>query len=310
MYEPYYFDKLSTIDSHIVPGTMSPANNMLAAYYRRYLAQKLVAIYEFDNVPETWDVEYLKYTLICFGMAAVINTDAFGIIPQACGISGYNVFYRPTRALIANPLFDRSYDLRIGEECELIRITPDWRPLADLIGHYADLLAITVSSIVTNLYNTKLSYVFSAGTKAMAESFKAMVDKINQGDPAVFTDKSLFREDGSPNWTAFQQDLQGTYLVDQLQQAERTILNQFYSDVGIPNVPFEKNERLTTNESSIYSYANMCLSDLWLRTLRETLGNVNKLFGLNITVDYNKALKEVLESGDERDPDDLRNDGL
>ena len=308
MSAPYFYEQIDTQESHIIPGTMQKGGNMLAGYFRRYLTQKLFAIFDFYNAPETWDLDYLKYTLIIFGYAAVINTDAFGIIPQACGIGGYNVFYRPTRALIANPLFDRSYDLRIGEECELIRISPDWRGFADLIGHHADLLAITVSSIVTNLYNTKLSYVFSAETKAIAESFKAMFDKISSGNPAVFADKSLFREDGSPNWTAFQQDLQSTYLVDKLQQAERTILNAFYSDIGIPNIPFEKSERLTTNESEVYTYANMCLSDSWLRTLQETVSKVNQMFGLSIRVDYNQALKEVLSGGSEVDP--IRPGGL
>lgn len=294
---PYYFDQVNQAESQIVPGIMQKSGNALAAYFRRYLAQRLVAIYDFQNVPDTWDMDYLKYTLILFGYAAVINTDAFGIIPQGCGIGGYNVFYRPTRAIVANPLFDKTYDLKIGSECELIRMTPDWRGLADLIGHHADLLALTVSSIITNLYNTKLSYVFSAETKAIAESFKAMMDKITEGNPAVFADKSLFREDGNPNWTAFQQDLASTYIVDKLQEAERTILNQFFSDIGIPNVPFEKGERLTTGESEIYSYANICLADIWLRTLQETTGKVNAMFDLNITVDYNKELKEVLNNG-------------
>ena len=303
---PYYFDQVNQFESSVVPGVMQKSGNALAAYFRRYLAQRLVAIYDFKNVPDTWDMDYLKYTLILFGYAAVIKTDAFGIIPQGCGIGGYNVFYRPTRAIIANPLFDRTYDLKIGSECELIRMTPDWRGLADLIGHHADLLAITVSSIVTNLYNTKLSYVFSSETKAIAESFKAMMDKISEGNPAVFADKSLFREDGTPNWTAFQQDLATTYIVDKLQEAERTILNQFYSDIGIPNIPFEKGERLTTGESESYSYANICLADIWLRTLQETAGKVNKMFDLNITVDYNKELREVLNNGNGREVDPVR----
>ena len=302
MSAPYFYEQIDVAESHIIPGTLQKSGNLLAGYFRRYLAQRLFAIFDFKNAPETWDLDYLKYTLICFGYAAVIRTDAFGVIPQACGIGGYNVFYRPTRAIIANPLFDKTYDLLIGKQCELIRISPDWRGFADLIGHHADLLALTVSSIISNLFNTKLSYVFSSETKATAESFKAMFDRISSGDPAVFTDKSLFREDGSPNWAAFQQDLKSTYIVDKLQEAERTILNAFYSDIGIPNVPFEKSERLTTNESEIYSYANMCLADSWLRTLKETTARVNQMFGLSISVDYNPALKEVLEGGSTVDP--------
>ena len=295
MSEPYYFDTINQWESHIVPGTMNAADNALAMYYRRWFAERAFAVFEFKNLPETWDEEYLKWCLIVFGVCAVLRTDKFGVIPQKCGFSGYNVFYRPTRALVVNPLFSKTYDLKIGTDCELIRLTPDWKGIPEVIGHYADLMAITTTSIITNLYNSRVSYVFSAGTKAMAESFKAMYDKIARGEPAVFSDKNLFNEDGTPNWTAFQQDMNAVYIVDKLQGAEKAILNNFYTHIGIPNMQFDKAERLTEAESKIGEYATICLVDLWKRTMTDCLEKVNAMFSLNIKVEYNELLKKEVD---------------
>lgn len=302
MSEPFYFDQLNQYESHIVPGTLKPADSALSAYYRRWLANRAFAIFDFKGAPESWNIEFVKWNLITWGVCAVLNTDKFGVIPQRCGFSGYDVFYRPTRALVVNPLFDKTYDLRIGIDCELIRLSPDWRGIPDLIGHYADMLALTATSEITNLYNTRLAYVFSASTKAMAESFKAMFDKISDGNAAVFMDKQLFREDGSPNWLPFQQDLASVFLVDKLQAAERTYLNDFYCHIGIPNIPYEKNERLNMEESSVNDYATLCLVALWKRTISECLDKVNKMFGLSISVDYNEdLLREVKQNGNGSD---------
>lgn len=298
---PYSFDQINQVESHVVPGTMRPADSALSAFYRRYLAQKAFAVFDFKNIPENWDVEYIKWLLLCFGVFAVLKTNEFGVIPQQCGFSGYNVYYRPTRAIVVNPLFKKTYDLKIGKDCELVRLSPDWRGIPDIIGHYADLMALTDTSIITNLYNSRVSYVFAAGTKAMAESFKAMYDKIAMGEPAVFTDKNLFNEEGEPNWQPFLQDLNGTYIVDKLQAAQRLITNQFYTYIGIPNIPFEKSERLTRAESSMNDYAVICLVDLWKRTINATMEKVNKMFGLNISVDYNEELIKEMEKKDEYD---------
>ena len=48
------------------------------------------------------------------------NTDKFGTIFQPCGLYGYDVFYRPTHAVIANPLLKGEPRPRIAKECELL----------------------------------------------------------------------------------------------------------------------------------------------------------------------------------------------
>ena len=62
----------------------------------------------------------------------------------------------------------------------------------------------------------------------------------------------------------------------------------------------EKKERLTEAESKVNNYATMCLVDLWKRTMEDCIEKVNAMFGLSIKVDFNKKLKEALESDVDR----------
>ena len=84
--------------------------------------------------------------------------------------------------------------------------------------------------------------------------------------------------------------------MDLLQAAEKQLESDFYTQIGIPNVGFEKKERLVTPEVNANNFATQCLSDLWLRTMTETTDKVNKLFGLNISIKYTKALQDQLDS--------------
>ena len=295
MYEPFYSETINQHEFRNVPTGLNLKDNALSRYCRRFLYQKLCSVIDVKGIPETWCEEYLKDCLFIWGSVAVFNTNKFGVIPQACGYYGYNVFYHPTHAIISNPLFSKTYQLKIGEQCELIRLAPDWCGVADLIGHYADRMALIIACSVSNLYNSRIAYVFTAENQAMAESFKKMYEKITDGEPSVVVDKKLFDDNGNPRWAAFQQHIKQIYIVDMLQAAYKAVENDFYSQIGIPNANYEKKERLLTEEIVTTRFATQCLSSLWLKTLNDTSKKVNEMFSLKIKFDYNEELKEQIE---------------
>ena len=180
----YSYDFINKYNAHIKPSTVHSQDNATAAFFRRYLLQKVISVYEFKGIPETWSIDYFLYTLFVLGFVAVINTDKFGVIPQHCSLFGYDVFYRPTNVNVANPLLKGNITPRIGTECALIRLMPDYGSCWDIISYYADLLALCTESLGANLVNSKLAYVFACDNKAVAESFKKMYDQINEGNPA------------------------------------------------------------------------------------------------------------------------------
>lgn len=282
----YDYDFINRYNAHIKPSTVHSQDNATAWYFRRYLLQKVISVYEFKGIPETWSKDYFLYTLFVMGFVAVINTDMFGVIPQHCSLYGYDVFYRPTSAVIANPLLKGTLQPRIGTQCSLIRMQPDYGSCWDIVSYYADLLALATESLAANMVNSKLAYVFACENKTVAESFKKMYDQINEGNPAVFADKKLFAEDGSPLWDSFQNNLKQNYIAKDILEDMIKIDARFCSEIGIPNVNMAKESGVTDNEVEANNIDTKSKASLWLETIRDGIQQTNDLFDLNITVDF------------------------
>ena len=291
----YNYDFINRYNAKIKPSTVHSQENTTAWYFRRYLIQKIISVYEFKGIPETWSKDYFLYTLFCFGFVAIVETDKFGVIPQHCSLYGYDVFYRPTNVNIANPLIRGNLTPRIGTECALVRMQPDYGSCWDIVSYYADLLALSTEALAVNLVNSKLAYVFACEDKTVAESFKKMYDQMNQGNPAVFADKKLFMEDGSPAWETFQNNLKQNYIAKDILEDMTKIDARFCTEVGIPNVNMAKESGVTDNEVEANNIDTKTKSSLWLETIRDGLNKANELFGLNMFVDF-RYKAEVTEN--------------
>ena len=219
------------------------------------------------------------------GYSIVFNTDQFGIVNNHGSLYGRNFYYRPTKAIVANPLLkNSSRQMDIGIDCSIIKLTPDYRGAYDVVSTFSDMMALTFESMGINLINTKLAYVFSSDNKAMAESFKQLYEEIASGNPAAFADKNLFDADGNPRWVQFNQNLKQTFLGNDFTTFMTSIESMFLSFIGIENVNFEKRERLTNDEVNANNENTHAISRVWLNSLQESMNKTNDLFGLNLSV--------------------------
>lgn len=281
---PYYYNYINAETSQVTPSTVHVKDSGLCRYFTKYLLQKAMSVFEWD-LPETWNKDYFLYVLYCWGYVAVVNTDKFGVIPQGCGLKGYDVFYAPTHAVIANPLLSGILEPRIGTQCELLKLQPDFSGILDLVGHYAEQMALASQSVSVNLLNSKLSYVFTAKTKALAESLKKMYDQIASGEPAVVIDSRLKNAaDGEETWKSFEQNVGGNYIVTNLLADLRKIEAMFDTEIGIPNANTDKRERLIQDEVNANNIETYSKCAMWLENLQDACKRVNDMFGLSISV--------------------------
>ena len=285
----YEYDFINRYNAHIKPSTVHAQENATAWYFRRYLIEKILSVFDFEGIPKTWSTNYFLYSLFIFGYVVVLRTDKFGVIPQGgmnVSLYGYDVFYQPTNAVISNPLLAGITQPRIGVECELIKMQPDYGGCWDIVGYYADLLALASESLAVNITNSKLAYVFACQDKTVAESFKKMVDQINEGNPAVFADKKLFDDNGDPLWTTFQNNLKQNYVAGDMLNDMLKIDARFCTDIGIPNVNLAKKSGVTDNEVEANNVDTKSKASLWLETIQDSLDKVNKMFDLDISVKF------------------------
>ena len=283
---PYYYDYINANNSKISPSTVHCNNVGLNNFFTNYLLQRAISVFKWDGVPETWAENYFKYVLYCNGYFAVVNTDKYGVIPQACGLYGYNIFYQPTHAIISNPLLAGTLNPRIGSQCTLFRLQPNYSPINDIVAYYSNMMSLASECLGTNLVNSKLSYVFASKSKTQAETFKKLYDNIASGEPASFIDKSLFDENGNCNWKMFNQNLNANYITDKVLNDLRTIQNMFDTEIGIPNSNTSKKERMIVDEVNSNNFETQCLADTWLEELKKCCAQTNKMFGLNLEIDW------------------------
>lgn len=280
---PYSYNHINNYTSQYSPSTVHCQNTELVNFYKRYLLEKVQSVFEW-NLPEGWNRAYFERVLYCAGYIAIINTDKFGVIPQNCGLYGYDVFYQPTNVTIANPLLSGIIRPRIGKQCALIKMQPDYKGVCDVITYYADMLALCAEAASINIQNSKIATVFFAADKAQAETYKKMYDQLSAGNPISVIDKSL--RDNGETWETFNRDVRTSYILTDLLSDMRKIEMQFDTLIGLPNANTDKRERLITAEVESNSQEVASLRTIWLNTMLEGVHSARKIFGINIDVKY------------------------
>lgn len=295
---PIYYDYGTELQNAIAPGSLKPLDNATTQYYIRYLLKRAMSVFKFENIPDNWDENYFRYVLWVRGYCAVIKTEDVGVIPQMGVVGGFGIYYTPTFITIACPALSKItgkywlnevYNINErpdikGTAC-LVKLQPDYKGLMDVCTITAERLAFMHEALIMNLANSKFSYVIAANDKAAAETFKSVVDSIQEGNIAVAAGKNLWNKDtGAPLWQGFVNNLKSNYIASEILENMRSELNDFNNFVGIPSTNYNKKAHMTEVEVNANDVETESLCDIMFDSLKAGLDNVNKRYGLNIQV--------------------------
>lgn len=279
-------DFINQYESMQQPDMIHLTNTADYHMFFRYFLQRVISGIIFDGFPDFWDIDFFNVVLFLKGNVAIIKSSQFDVIPQIAEPYGFNIFYEPTDMIVANPYLksidNRSYT--IGRDCEVVRLTPDWDGVADLINAYAQRCALVWSTHDVASALSKIGYVFTAKNKSAAETYKVMFDNIMSGKLSAVINQSLFDKDGKPLYQIFDNDVDKKFAVaTQALQNIRDIKAQFDEEIGLVGVP-QKKERLIKAEIESQETNVMSKLVLWVDTLNRCFKKVNALFpNINIT---------------------------
>lgn len=291
-YMPFDFEAEMNITSRYNPKAKM-RNNKAFRFWKRALIQRAMSVIDAD-LPDTWEGpirDNFYYALFIIGFVAIYNDSKYGYIWQPASLSEQGVFYQPTKALIANPLFKTPVEKEIGKDCGILKLTPDYFGILDIVNYYAEKLASADKSINTSLMNAWGSKIAIATNKAAAETIKKVYDKMQDGENLVVTkDKPIIEDDtrsGKEAWNIL--DLQYSkdeYITDSLLADFQTILNNFDSEIGIPTLPYQqKKERMVTDEATMKTHDAIARSLTWIKTLDSCTKEIKRIFP-DITLDF------------------------
>lgn len=280
---PYNYEMINLFNSSCSPSTLHTKNTQMFTFFKKYLLEKVMSEFEF-GLPKMWDKNYFLYSVFLNGYLAIVNTDKFGVICQHCGLRGYNIYYNPTHAIIVNPLLTGILEPKIGTQCSLIRLQPDYSGVSDIVNYYADNMAMTAETCEMNIMNSKLSFLFAVRGKSQAESMKKILDQVMRGELGVFYDEKLKMGNDNIPIDFFNNDLKKNFIAPELQDTLRRWEEMFCNEVGIPNTRSDKKERMIVDEVNSNNIECLTKAELWLETLKEGIEQTNKMFNLDLSV--------------------------
>lgn len=280
---PYSYEMINLFNSSYSPSTLHTKNTQMFVFFKKYLLEKVMSVFEFE-LPEMWDKNYFLYSLFLNGYLAIVNTNKFGVICQHCGLRGYNIYYNPTHAIIVNPLLTGILEPKIGTQCSLIRLQPNYSGVSDIVNYYADNMAMTAETCEMNIMNSKLSFLFAVRGKSQAESMKKILDQVMRGELGVFYDEKLKMGNDNIPLDFFNNDLKKNFIAPELQDTLRRWEEMFCNEVGIPNIRSDKKERMIVDEVNSNNIECFTKAELWLETLKEGIEQTNKMFNLDLSV--------------------------
>lgn len=262
------------------PTEVHGIDNISSAYYFQYLLRLTKGIFEI-SAPDYWDTDFLLNTLLLNGVFGIFEHNSEPLAMN-CQPYGVNMYYKPTSFNIANPVLG-NLNKTIGTDGAIIYLEEDpisggqFRTIRPMLTQYAYKLAACDKCIDQSLMNSGVVAIFSALSKKVAESFKAMYDDIAEGKPAVFVDEELGLASSNSRNLQYT-PAKDNYICDKVQIEKRCIIEEFLTAIGVNNANTDKRERLNSAEVNSNNQECYVATEVWRRNLKETTALAKKLF--------------------------------
>lgn len=196
-----------------------------------------------------------------------------------------DIYYRPTKCIVANPLFKESHSFTIGKDCVLIRNDIFSQGLLPIMFRYAKEYIEADITIVSSFLNTRVRTIIEASEGPEIESARQFLADIEAGKMSAITSRPLL--DGIKVWSESQSS--SASVLTQVIEARQGLQVAWYNELGIdPNFSL-KREYVSAEEIGSNTDLLMPLVDHMLVCRKEAVDAVNRLFGTNIEVEKASA---------------------
>lgn len=263
-------------------------------YFRLMLLAK--SLYKWEGLPNGINEKWIENYLFTNGNCIFYRDPNLGYMVAKMGYNGMlNVYNEPTKLVPIAPNYVYEGPQLINyENVVIIRNNDDSIPTAPTIELYAWDLTNIKRTIDVNIYQQKLPLIIKCSDKQKL-SLKQVIMKRDDNEPAIFGDKNLDMSDIEVLNT------QAPIVFDKLQIQKHSVWNECMTFLGVNNANMDKRERLVTNEVDANDDQIDSSADVFLKARERACEEINKMFGLNISVRRRNENELKIEDFDEED---------
>lgn len=266
--------------------------------YVNRLTELSISMFDWQNLPNTIDARFLELALFNDGMAVFFKDEVMGYLGLQVMIGGTLDVYRIpiTRTAFAQ----NGYQMKLDQSNSVIIFNNMLHTNSILdVQEMSKRLYEIQRTIDINVIQQKTPKIITC-TENQRLVMKNLYAQYMGNEPFIFGDKNL---DLSGIKTF---DTTSPYVADKLYDLKTQYWNEALTYLGISNVNTVKKERMITDEvqRNLGGTIASRYSRLFMR--QQACEQINKMFGLNISVDYREDM-QILDTYDV-DKADLSNE--
>ena len=267
--------------------------NSYILYYER-LMELSIAMFNWENLPESIDERYLELALFNDGMAVFFEDEVMGYLALQCMIGGRLDVYRiPMDRRAYSP---NGYNRQLNEANSVIIFNNMIRTNSALqVEVFAQRLWDYDRTIDVNIHAQKTP-IFVQCEETQRLTLKNLYKNYAGNEPVIFGDKNL-----NPNAVKVIKT-DAPYVADKIYELKNRYWNEALTYLGISNVSYQKKERMISDETIRQAGGTIASRYSRLNARRQACDQINKMFGLNIECnfreDYREADDEVMFAGE------------
>lgn len=258
--------------------TKSLYNNQAAfELYYYHLGNLALSMFEWIGLPPSVNARFIEASLMEFGAAAFIEAPTLGYIATRVTAAGMvDIYGEPIayKCYSVNGIFSQDFK---KQDMVLIRNNATMIPTIRTIQFYAARLADLEMTISVNLATQKKPWVILVNEKQRF-SWEQFMMKVEGNQSMVMGTKELDLE------AVKYFGLNSPYLTDKLQQAKESIINDFYTRMGLNNANTDKRERMIVDEVNANNEVIALNYLTMLQTRQEACKLINEKYGLKVSV--------------------------
>ncbi len=246
---------------------------------------KQIALSQFEwiNLPESMNPDYLELCLYYFGQASLLKTESYGFINTKCCSNGkINIYGLPSSLNCFSYDFSETRKLYTGlipseteyDSCILVKNNWEKLPTAGTMELFALRLYEAERTSDTNIKAQKTPVIL-VGDETAKLTMKNLYLKYDGNEPVIYADKKQLGQNA-----IMAVKTEAPFIADKIQSYKEKIWNEALTYLGIDNISSEKKERLVSAEvSSNNEVVNLNLqARLYVR--KEACKQFNEYFGL------------------------------
>ena len=260
----------------------------MASYYEYLdrLTELAISMFDWKNLPDSIDARFLELTLFTDGQAVFFKDEELDdyLCLQVATNGGFNVYRIPLRrrAYAVNG-YQKQLDIK---DSVIIYNNMLRRNSIRTVKLYARRIA-NLDRIIDVNSNAQKTPVLVQGSDTQKLTLENVYKEYDGNAPVIFGYSDLDLK----GFSVLKTD--APFVADKIYQLKTQLWNECLTYLGISNLNIQKKERLVADEVVRNQGGTIASRYSRLNARRQAVDEINRMFGLDIEVDYREDYREA-----------------